>query len=183
MRAARDFLFKRGRVGRYNSAVSAERLRECLLYDPETGIFTWRESRPGPATAGSVAGTDNGRGYILISVDRVRYKAHRLAWLYVYGEWPSREVDHINLVRNDNRIANLRQATPSQQTMNSSRRRDNSSGFRGVAKHSDGKWQATLTREGRRYYLGLYKTAEEAAEAYNEKARELFGSFYRAAAD
>jgi hypothetical protein len=170
----------RGRSAPHARSLSAGRLREMLAYDPETGHFTWRVCRPGGICVGSRAGTDSGVGYILISVDCVRYKAHRLAWLHVYGEWPTKEIDHINLIRDDNRIVNLRQANPSEQTINSRRRSDNTSGFRGVKRHSDGRWEAAITYERKHIYLGLHDTAEQASAAYEAKAKELFGPFYRA---
>jgi hypothetical protein len=100
------------------STITAERLRQLLHYDPERGVFTWL-SRPAERSwntrfAGTRAGTINGLGYVVIGILGRRYKAHRLAWLYVHGEWPGRELDHINCDKSDNRIANLRPATRSQ---------------------------------------------------------------------
>jgi hypothetical protein len=100
--------------------LTAERLRELLDYDPETGRFIWRKDHPTAKhiKAGSVAGTKNGRGYWVIGVAGAKYVAHRLAWLYVTGEWPAHLVDHENGDRLDNRFANLREATDSQNNFN-----------------------------------------------------------------
>ena len=93
--------------------LSADDLRAELNYDPETGIFTWKSGRGrgGTWTAGGIAGGPDGHGYWRISVKRVRRLAHRLAWLYAFGVWPNKQVDHINGDRTDNRIANLRLAS------------------------------------------------------------------------
>jgi hypothetical protein len=90
--------------------LTVERLRELLTYDPETGELRWRVTRR-RAAKGSLAGTLNRNGYRNIEVEQRCYKAHRLAWLYVTGEWPKETIDHINCKRDDNRWANLRQAT------------------------------------------------------------------------
>ena len=92
--------------------LTAERLREVLAYDPDTGVFTWK-ARTSPfsrVNVGDVAGNLRRDGYIEICVDGRKHQSHRLAWLYVYGEWPADQIDHINGIRTDNRIANLREA-------------------------------------------------------------------------
>src|SRR5436190_23425691 len=113
-----------GRPGSGDKMLTQEKLKEVLDYDPETGLFTSRVSRGGrPASAR--AGCVTTKGYIKLSLCQKRYYAHRLAWLYVYGEWPSKQIDHINCVTDDNRIANLREATSAQNITNSRARRDN----------------------------------------------------------
>src|SRR5690606_34614864 len=100
--------------------LTQQRLKELLYYDPETGIFTRLVGRSGPrARAGDVAGSDNGKGYIRIYVDGRPYKAHRLAWFYMHGEWPE-EIDHRNGERADNRLSNLRPVTRQQNNLNQS---------------------------------------------------------------
>jgi hypothetical protein len=101
--------------------LTAERLRELVDYDPETGKFTWTRNRAYKALGGTAAGYLNTNGYARITIDSVSHAAHRLAWLHVYGEWPKASIDHINRNRQDNRIANLREATQSEQNANSSR--------------------------------------------------------------
>lgn len=97
------------------------RLKEILHYDPDTGIFTRRLDRGPNAPKDSVAGTPDKNGYIVIKVDFTQYKAHRLAWLYIYGVWPNNQIDHINHIVDDNRIVNLRDVTNSE---NQANRRD-----------------------------------------------------------
>lgn len=89
----------------------------ALRYEPSTGHFFWRERR-GAVARGAMAGSDDGKGYVLIRIDRKTYKAHRLAWLYVYGELPRGSLDHINRQRSDNSIANLREASAAQNNCN-----------------------------------------------------------------
>lgn len=101
--------------------LTPERLRELLEYDPETGKFTWLRNRAFKALGGTHAGYLNSNGYLRITVDDVSYAAHRLAWLYVHGRWPDKTIDHINRNKQDNRIANLRDVTHSEQNYNSSR--------------------------------------------------------------
>lgn len=146
--------------------ITQKRLKELLDYDPGTGIFTWRVGRGGKAKAVSFAGTVSNRGYLQIRIDAKRYYAHRLAWLYFHGEFPSNQLDHINRVRSDNRIANLRPATNSENQQNLSKRRDNTSGVIGVSWHKQrGKWVARIRVNGRYIYLGLYETVEAATAA------------------
>src|ERR1700719_1662744 len=99
-------------------AIDDDRLRELLSYDPETGVFRWLVRKRQNVKAGDVAGSFDGCGYCKISIDRRAYKAHRLAWLYMTGEWPPAEIDHINMNRADNRFANLRLATRHQNMAN-----------------------------------------------------------------
>ena len=90
-----------------SSALTTDRLKELLHYDQDTGVFTWNVRRSGKTPAGSVAGSYDAYGYIQIRISPFRYKAHRLAWFYVNSEWPKFCIDHINGVRDDNRISQL----------------------------------------------------------------------------
>lgn len=153
--------------------LTAQRLRQLLRYDAQTGDFTWLVGTARLQLAGRLAGTGDRRKYNRIGVDGRQYPAHRLAWLYVHGSWPESFIDHINGVKKDNRIANLREATNAQNMQNMRRPRgDGSSGFLGVTWHGDtSKWQAQIKTGGKNKYLGLFDTAEAAHEAYlNEKA-------------
>jgi hypothetical protein len=136
--------------------VSPERLKELLHYDPETGVFTRRIPR-GAAKKGRVAGSERyGRPRAMI--DGRQYLLHRLAWLYVHGSLPIDQIDHINGDTTDNRIANLREATPSQNTQNQrAAHSDNMSGFLGVSWEKDrGKWLARIFIDGEQKYLGRF---------------------------
>jgi hypothetical protein len=156
--------------------ITAKRLREALDYDPATGVFTWKIARGYTAKAGTVAGCLNALGYVQISFEGGRYSGHRLAWLYVTGRWPSKELDHINRNRADNRLANLREASGKQNHANMGCHRDSKSGVRGVI-FNRGRWQANMRIDGRYKYLGSFLTKEEARDAYNAKARQVHGEF------
>ena len=152
--------------------LTAEYLRSILNYDPETGIFTWKISNSSRAKVGDVVGCQSGDGYLRIQLQSRKYQAHRLAWLYVYGEWPEDQIDHINRIRTDNRISNLREVTNKQNLQNSGKRSDNTSGHPGVIWHKRiSKWQATIKHNQKQIHLGYYSTIEEAIAA--RKAGEL----------
>jgi hypothetical protein len=160
--------------------LTQERLKELLDYDPETGIFTHRVSR-GRRVAGVVTNCATTGGYIKLSICNKRYYAHRVAWIYVHGRWPSEQIDHINHVTSDNRIANLREATRSQNSANSGPRRNNKSGKKGVFfLRQTGKWRASIRKDKRRIYLGCFDTVEEAHASYAAAARDIHGEFARA---
>jgi hypothetical protein len=159
--------------------ITHERLLEVLRYEPETGHFFWTDLAPWKV-AGKKAGTLSGYGYTIIFIDRVRYRAARLAWFYMKGEWPTHVIDHENLIRSDDRWENLRPATISQNGGNSRVRSRNLCGLKGVTAHRN-KWVARIMRDGKALHLGLFETAEEAHRAYAAKAAELFGDFARAA--
>jgi hypothetical protein len=164
--------------------LSAERLRELLRYDPKTGKWFWLASPNQRIRVGSEAGSLMGSGHRMIKAFGCKYLAHRLAWLYMTGEWPNDDVDHKNGKPDDNRWCNLRLATASQNIANSKRRRDNTSGFKGVSYHRHNrsrskKWRAVIFHGGRQHYLGHYTTPEEAHAAYCAAAKDAFGKFAR----
>lgn len=155
-----------------------KRLLEVLSYDRETGDFTCRITRRSKAVAGSIAGTLNSNGYIQISIDRTIYLAHRLAWFYVHEEWPPRQIDHRNELKSDNRFDNLRLATGSQNMLNTSTRRDNTSGIKGVSfTKRTGKWAAYLHHDGKRLHLGSYLEKSDAEKAVRCARESLHESF------
>lgn len=158
-------------------------LHEIFHYDPETGVFRWKK-KPicGGTKVGDVAGYITHRGYVEIKCQGTTIGAHRVAWLYVTGALPPEELDHVNGLRNDNRWDNLRLATPLQNSHNRKRRRDNTSGRKGVhwdAKNS--KWRARITIDGKERSLGSFLDIEEAAMAYASAAADQFGEFARLA--
>lgn len=170
--------------------ITAENVRVLFDYNPETGELIWR---PRPLRlktartdrtfntnfAGKVAGHFDDKGYMrLVGYDPDR--AHRIIWLYAYGFVPDCEIDHINGIRNDNRLCNLRLATRAENTRNAFRRTDNRSGHRGVAWEEDTKrWRAYLNFDGKRHYLGRFVTLEEAIKARCSAADLLHGEFAR----
>ena len=151
--------------------VSAERIRELLDYSPDTGEFRWKVMR-GKARPSAIAGTPS-NGYILISVDRVMHKAHRLAWLFVHGRLPLRDLDHRNGNRSDNRIENLREVTDAENSQNLRRpHADNRLGLQGVyANHT--RFSARIMANGKEIYLGTFANPELAHTAYLRAKREL----------
>jgi len=157
-----------------NHILTQERLKELLHYNPETGVFT-RACNKAYTKKGDVAGYSDRKGYVIIGLDRKQFKAHRLAWLYVYGYLPNSEIDHINRVKNDNRIVNLRIACGYENTQNvASPRVNNTTGFLGVHWHKEKqKFVASIAAYGKRMHLGQYDTAEEASVAYIAAKRQL----------
>lgn len=154
--------------------LTVEQLRERFRYDLDDGHF-WRRW-PG---LGHVVGTINRRGYCVIRIGRRDYYAHRLAWLYITGEWPPQQIDHRNNIRSDNRWANLRLATPAENARNSHRRRDNATGGKGITFES-GKWRARIRSGGKQLHLGRFETIGAATAAYGAAAKMLHGDFARA---
>ena len=154
--------------------LTAEYLRSVLHYDPETGIFTWRVSTSNRVKVGGITGCQNGLGYLHIQLQSRLYQAHRLAWLYMYGEWPEDQIDHINRIRTDNRIANLREVSHKQNGQNRSKRSDNKSGHPGVCWHKrDSKWVARIRHNYKHIHLGYFATLEEALSA-RKAAEKLY---------
>lgn len=158
--------------------LTQKQLRQLVDYDPNTGVFTWRVTLCGRAVAGSKAGGHGGQGYVMLQVCKRRYGAHRLAWLYVYGELPTQQVDHINGNRSDNRINNLRLATNSQNQGNRSINCNSQSGHKGVQwSKQKRKWKAVIQISGERKFLGLFDTVEDAGHAYRRAAKSYFGEY------
>jgi HNH endonuclease/AP2 domain len=156
-----------------------ELLREArskLSYDPESGLLHWRHPKKGLA-AGSTAGSVTARGYVRICLNKNRYSAHRLAWLIVHGDLPKGELDHINGIRSDNRLINLRPATRQQNGMNMKNSGRNKTGYKGVYRRSSGKWAAQIMVGGKTKTLGAFQTPQDAHKAYCQMAKKLFGEF------
>lgn len=150
-----------------------DRLAGLLSYDPEDGLFRWLEARGG-VLAGAVAGGAHGTGYRVIGIDGRVYLAHRLVWLFVHRRWPSDQIDHINGIKHDNRLCNLREATTAENHQNMPRPRHNRSGAIGVSKcQVTGKWLAQITADGCRKTLGRFDTRDEASQAYRAAKRQI----------
>lgn len=182
-----------------NILPTPEQLRELLTYDPKTGKLFWKErpermfkDTPGRTKehahanwnsryAGKEAFTAaHGEGYRQGLVFGWPYLAHRVIWAIVYGEWPVNDIDHINMDRSDNRLANLRHATRGENTCNRGAQINNTSGFKGVTwdKRSM-KWMAQIGAFGKNHNLGLFATAEEAHAAYRSASQRMHGEFSR----
>jgi hypothetical protein len=156
--------------------LTQSRLKELLHYDPETGEWRRLRSRQRPDTEGKRPGYISKGGRHCISVDGVEYLAHRLAYLYMTGEWPEIYVDHKNGVGHDNVWENLRPASQSQNIANSRLSKANTSGYKGVVWNPrKKKWTAQICFNGKNMVLGRFHDPREAHEAYLKKAQELFG--------
>lgn len=154
-------------------------LRELYRYDPATGSLHLRKSSGG-RVAGSKAGSVRPDGYSQISIRKNLFLAHRVAWALHYGAWPSREVDHRNLDRTDNRISNLRLASSSQNKSNATKRARNKSGIKGVCWHRQrGKWHAQIQKNYKHRSLGLFDCKHEAGRAYAAASSALHQEFGR----
>lgn len=141
-----------------------ERLKELLRYEPATGKFYWRKTL-GSRKAGSPAGTLTNRGYIHITVNGCKYVAHRLAWMYTYGEDPiDLVVDHVNHNKTDNSINNLQLLSHQANVQKQVTQHSCSSKYRGVDWYkASGKWRAQIRVNGKRQHLGYYEREYDAA--------------------
>ena len=166
--------------GAHNN-LTAEYVRSILNYDPETGVFRWNVTLSRRNGAGGVAGFISkyrSGARRKIGVGGVEYMAHRLAWLFMTGEWPEFEIDHENTIGIDNRWKNLRPATSSQNLRNRGLQRNNTTGLKGTCFNKRlGKFVAGIKIYGRRKNLGSFDTAEEAHAAYCKAAHEIHGEF------
>lgn len=160
--------------------LSLKRLKELLFYDPATGKFTWISPTKNGDRTGKEAGYINNLGYVRIGIDCGHYGAHRLAWMYMHGEIPEMDIDHINGKTADNRIENLRLVTHQQNMCNRKKRSDNASGYPGVYfNKSANKWHASIRFEGKRIHLGYFKSAKEAHEKYVEASKKYHSKYAR----
>ncbi len=154
--------------------LTAEYLRSILHYDPDTGIFTWKVRTSNRVKVGDIAGSQDGQGYLQVRVQSRDYLAHRLAWLYIRGEWPKDQIDHINRNRSDNRIANLREVTNKQNGQNASKSRSNTSGYPGIYWYKPySKWRARITHNYKDIHLGYFSILEDAIAA-RKAAEKLY---------
>ncbi len=160
-------------------------LHECLEYDASTGAMSWRE-RPvwhfknaqamrcwNGRYAGPITSVCND-GYIRVQVHNRPYRCHRIAWAFTYGDWPEWHIDHINGIRNDNRIENLREVTIGENSLNKKVYRHSSTGISGVNWDEKlGKWRAHITLKNQRHYLGLFTDVNAAADARKAAEKRL----------
>jgi len=149
--------------------MTQKELKQLLHYNPDTGIFT-RLIRMGKYDAGTECTAKHTKhDYITITLNQVRYQAHRLAFLYMTGKFPPAQVDHINRIRNDNRWCNLRLINKEGNAKNSKKRTDNTSKICGVNLYKrTGRWTAYINHNKKRIHLGTFKTKDEAIKARKE---------------
>jgi len=149
-------------------------LKKRLSYDPLTGDFTWLN---GPKQ-GQIAGTTTNTGYVQISIGHTLYLAHRLAFLYMTGEWPENQIDHKDEYRSNNKWENLRPATHSQNKMHTPIQINNTTGYKGVRfDQRRNKYTSTIKVDNISRFLGYFDDPKEAYEAYVEAAKVLHGEF------
>jgi len=152
--------------------ISLERLKEVLDYNPETGLFIWKIST-GCISKGNVAGCPcKKHNYRLIRIDKVLYRANRLAWFYMTGEWPENDIDHKDTDKLNDKFENLRPATRLQNQGNHNLSKRNSSGFKGV--HWSKRHNRWVVKVGQNY-VGEFLNLTDAALAYNKAAKSYFG--------
>lgn len=144
-----------------SSPITWEELVSVLDYDINTGIFTWKETR-GRIPKGSIAGCLEDDGYVTIRINRKIYKAHRLAWFYCFKDWPVLDIDHINRVRSDNSLDNLRELSRADNNRNSLAR--NTTNTKNVYKNGS-NYMARISFNGIDNYLGTFKTIDLADES------------------
>lgn len=144
--------------------MTQDELRSLLDYDPLTGVFLWKVARGGSVRAGEVAGTFCTKGYRKIIVGGISYKAHRLAWFYVHGEWPAEQIDHINRVKDDNRIANLRVVSNGENRANTEPNRNNAIGAKNVHPVRN-HYRVMVRRDKRNHHVGYFKSVNDAVTA------------------
>jgi hypothetical protein len=152
-------------------------LRTLLKYDPETGWFTWLVRPSRSVKAGARAGTLV-HGYRAIGINGKILLEHRLIWMYVHGVMPTKFIDHINGIKDDNRIENLRECTQSQNQANIGKRNDNTSGHKGVSWDKHGKkWKVQIRVNNKKRYLGLFTSIEDAIAARRAAEIKYQGAF------
>ena len=152
--------------------MTAEKLHELLNYCPDTGIFTWIKRK---GKLGKIAGSIN-QGYIRIGINKIYYRAHRLAWLYMTGKWPTKEIDHINGNKSDNRFCNLREADRNIncQNLQKSRIDNKSSALLGAYPcKGTNRWRSQIFKDGKIIHIGCFSTPEAAHIAYINVKRSL----------
>src|SRR5215472_932811 len=161
--------------------LSPELIKSYFDYSPETGQLRWIDRPARRIHIGDIAGFPDDQSRIKIGIGGKEYFAHRIIWVWVTGKWPDKEIDHINENPSDNRWANLREATPSQNHRNRGKQRNNTTGYKGVTfVRARNKYVAGVKLNGKRYNVGrTFSTAEEAYEAVCKLAAKLHGDWSR----
>lgn len=159
---------------------SIEVLNQLFTLDAERGLLVRKITRAPNAQKGAIVGSRDSKGYLHVNISGRFYRVHRIVFFMHYGFDPEVHIDHIDGDRLNNKPSNLRPATDQQNAGNMDAPRHNTSGYKGVYKHSRGrKWCAQIKRNGETVYLGWFDTAEDAYHAYAIAAREHFGKHAR----
>jgi len=157
--------------------LTPKEIRRRFDYDPATGILLWRIKVNDRAPAGSVAGYPDSRGYLRVRSCGRHYAVHRVIWAYMTGEWPADCIDHINLNKKDNRWANLRECSRSQNGMNTRPQPHNKLGVKNVSPTSAGAYVASVCKEGK-HHKKYFPDLDDAKQWAASKRRELHGDFH-----
>lgn len=159
--------------------IELNRLKELLHYNPETGVWTWlNPSLVNKKPINAEAGTISVHGYRIITIAGTKYRASRLAWFYMTGEWPTDEMDHIDRNGVNDRWTNLRIVSRSENALNRDVQSNNASGARGV--HWDetrSKWFVQVKKDNINHFIGRFDDFDEAIEARDRASAELHGEF------
>lgn len=159
--------------------MTQDELHQICNYDCNTGLLTWVTTRNAKAVKGSQVGCHDKNGYLVTMINKKNYFVHRLIWLYVHGEFP-KTIDHINGIKNDNRLSNLRNCTISDNAKNKSLFANNKTGYKGVSWcNRSNKYQATCKVNGKKKWLGYFHNVLDAANAYQTYAKQNHAEFYR----
>jgi len=158
--------------------LTQDEIKKYLNYNPETGIFIWLCDRGIRKTKGKIAGSKFRSGYILIKINDIFYPAHRLAWIYMFGSEPLEFIDHINRIKDDNRICNLREASRIQNGYNREISSNNTSGIKGISWCSHHKrWVARVGVNKIRKCIGYFKSINDAESAIVDARKKYHGEF------
>jgi len=163
------------------NTLTVDRLKQLFSYNPETGDFTYLTQASKKTKIGDIAGGLDDQGYRRIRVDGKKYRAHRLAFFYMTGKWPTDDLDHHDLNKDNNRWGNIRTASKSQNMANKSTPKNNTSGFKGVYwRKKSNAWYAVIGVNGKQQHLGQYTCPVAAHLSYIVAANKEFGEFARA---
>jgi hypothetical protein len=155
--------------------LTQEKLKTLLSYDPDTGVLTWQSKPSRGIKVGRQAGTPTSQGYLALQINKKKMLVHRAIWFYVHGVWPPEEIDHINHVRDDNRLCNLRLANRLENSHNTQKHEKNLSGHKGVAWHNrNKKWQVQMRFAGKNYYVGQFSDLQDAIQARLQTETKLY---------
>lgn len=163
---------------RSNRTVCVSILKDLFSYDPVSGVVTRKSDQSTRARKGDIVGFMSAEGYLTVGIKRKTYKLHRVIWAMHHGVWPTDDVDHINGIRSDNRICNLRAATRAENSRNKVQKSGTASGLKGVVWNKNArKWMALIAVGGKRHYLGYYDNPSAAHQAYRDAAVHYHGEF------
>ena len=159
--------------------LTVEKLREYFDYFPDTGFVIWKKKTNRNTVIGSRAGCIKSDGYRYVRFDNFEYLEHRLIWFGMIGKWPEHNIDHKDLIKSNNIWTNLREATVSQNGMNTHIRKDNTSGYKGIRQRGN-KFHVRIQVNNQEITLCGFNTFEEALAARLDKEKELHGEYAKA---